>query len=187
MRCFDNTAGGIAQSWVLFSVLIFVFSLAVFIVWQGDRGRRVYTIPVQQKAQLCSMDAAIELFNSEFDAYPPSDANDPIGQPYCGAMKVAEALMGQDLLGFHSNSAFRADGLDPNTHMSLYPGEPSAENLKARRGPYLPAGNANAFRLVDIYGKGNTGPLPENAVVLCDVYERVRPSGKQTGMPILLL
>ena len=38
---------------------------------------------------------------------------------------------------------------------------------------------------MDIYGKGNTGPYPENARVLCDTYERKRPSGQRTGMPIL--
>ena len=27
-------------------------------------------------------------------------------------MKLCEALMGQDLLGFHSNSVFRSDGMD---------------------------------------------------------------------------
>ncbi len=94
--------------------------------------------------------------------------------------------MGRDLLGFHSHSAFRADGLDPNTHLPLYPnGTPSTENLKARRGPFLPEQTANAFRLADIYGEGNTGPFSEATLVLCDVYERERPSSSKTGMPIL--
>ena len=35
-----------------------------------------YATDVRQKAQLHSMDAAIELFNSEFDGYPPSSALD---------------------------------------------------------------------------------------------------------------
>ncbi len=101
-------------------------------------------------------------------------------------MKLAEALMGRDLLGFHSDSAFRADGVDPNTNLPLYPeGTPSAENLKAGRGPFLPEQTANAVRLADIYGKGNSGPFSESTLVLCDVYERERPGGRKTGMPIL--
>jgi hypothetical protein len=131
------------------------------------------------------MNAAIELFVNECGGYPPSDANDAVGQPYCGSMKLTEALMGQDLLGFHSESGFRADGLDPDTLVPLYPVAPSPDNLKARRGPYLPAESANAFRLVDIYGKGNTGPFRHDLFVLCDVFERKRPGGKRTGMPIL--
>ena len=38
----------------------------------------------------------VELFDSQFRGYPPSDANDVTGSPYCGAMKLAEAMMGQD-------------------------------------------------------------------------------------------
>jgi hypothetical protein len=70
--------------------------------------------PVKQKAQLKSIEAALELFNYEYANYPPSDANDVTGAAYCGAMKLAEAMMGQDLMGFHPKSAFLADGLDPN-------------------------------------------------------------------------
>jgi len=131
------------------------------------------------------MDAALELFSYEFDTYPSSDANDPTGKPYCGAMKLAEALMGQDLLGLHSKSAFRCDGRDPTTLAPLYPAEPSPNDLQARKGPYLQAETGNAFRLVDVYGKGNTGPLPEDALVLCDTCVCERPSGNKTGMPIL--
>lgn len=101
-------------------------------------------------------------------------------------MKLAEAVVGRDLRGFHPQSVYRADGRDADTHLPFYPdGEPSAENLKVRRGPYLPAESANAFRLADVYGKDNTGPFPQNALVLCDHYVRKRPGGKKTGMPIL--
>ena len=44
---------------------------------------------------------------------------------------------------------------------------------------------ANARQLVDVYGKGKTGPFPEDVYVLCDVFERERPGGERTGMPIL--
>ena len=113
-------------------MLVFAFMAAVI------RSRvHIGHVDVHQKAQLHSMDAALELFNHEFKAYPPSDANDPTGKPYCGAMKLAEALMGQDLQGFHPQSAFRFDGLDANSLTSLYPANPSEDNLKARRVPYL--------------------------------------------------
>jgi len=139
----------------------------------------------RQTTQLRSMDAAIELFNSQLNGYPPSEANDPTGKPYCGAMKLAEALMGQDLLGFHSESAFRRDGLEPDTLAPLYPANPLRDNFRARKGPYLAAESAGACRLADIYGKGNTGSFREDTYVLCDTYTHKRPSGKKTGMPIL--
>jgi hypothetical protein len=138
------------------------------------------------------MEAAIELFNNECDGYPPSEVNDPTGKPYCGAMKLAEALMGQDLRGFHPSSIFRCDGFDSTGTVDLYPDRterlnPALRNgnLKARRGPYLPAESANTWRLADIYGKGRTGSFPEDTLVLCDTYERKRPGGARTGMPIL--
>lgn len=145
-----------------------------------------------QMVQFRAISAAIELFNNEFDVYPPSDANDPVGRPYCGTMKLAEAMIGRDRLGMHSRSIFRRDGLDATGDVSLYPGNIDAldsavrhKDLRARKGPYLLPENARAFRLVDIYGKGNTGPFPEDTLVLCDIFEQKRPSGERTGMPIL--
>jgi type II secretory pathway pseudopilin PulG len=149
-----------------------------------------YATDVRQKAQLHSMDAAIELFNSEFDGYPPSTALDSMNQAYCGSMKLCEALMGQDLLGFHTNSVFRRDGLDAANKTLLYPpnidtlGQVGYNNLIARKGPFLQAENANARRLQDIYGS-NVGQFLPTSFVLCDVYARQMASGQKTGMPIL--
>jgi len=172
---------------VVFAALLIAAFLAPTCGHPTRRG-----IYVRQKAQLHSMDAGIELFNHEFGSYPPSDANDSTGKPYCGAMKLAEAMMGQDLLGCHSRSVFRRDGLDAAGTVDLYPDGIEkldfglrGEILKARMGPYLAVENADAVRLSDIYGKGNTGSFPEDTYVLCDVFEAQRPNGKKTGMPIL--
>ena len=148
-----------------------------------------YAWEVKQKAQLRSIDVAIELFNSEFDGYPDSSEKGADGADYCGAMKLCEAMMGQDLMGFHPDSIFRSDGTD--TVKLLYPDEDSVsdedyrDNLSTRKGPYLPLENANAFRLTDLYEE--TGPFAERHFVLCDVYRRVThlASGKKVGMPIL--
>ena len=155
-----------------------------------NRVRR-FARDVQQKAQLKAMDAAVELFRNEFDGYPPSGALDPMGQAYCGSMKLCEALMGQDLLGFHTNSVFRRDGLDAAGKLPLYPPNIDAmtpalreSNLKARKGPFLPAENVPTSRLQDIYGS-NIGPYLGTSFVICDVYARDMRSGQKTGMPIL--
>jgi hypothetical protein len=175
---------GRAVGWLVLLLMLLLYIIHFFITHRP--GRPHYAMQVKQRAQFHSLEAALELFGSEFGVYPPSDANNAAGQPYGGAMKLAEAMMGQDLLGFHSDSAFRADGLDPNTLMPLYPnGTPSTQNLKARGGPYLPPQSANAFRLADVYGKPNTGPFSETTLVLCDSFVRERPSGRKTGMPIL--
>ena len=146
-----------------------------------------YAYEVKQKAQFHSIDAAIELFNSQFDDYPPSGALDPDGVPYCGAMKLCEAMMGRDLMGFHPDSTFRASGLS-STGVNLYPpqNDPTYQNsLSARKGPFLPLENANAYQLEDLYE--NVGNFSPDNFVLCDVFRRVthRKTGQRVGMPIL--
>jgi len=145
---------------------------------------------VKQKAQFHSIEAAIELFNSEFDDYPHSDALDPDGEQYCGAMKLCEAMMGRDLMGFHPDSIFRSNGMG-SLGINLYPpqtADPIAyrNSLSARKGPYLPLENANAFQLRDLYKE--VGPFAAGeSFVLCDVFRRVThlQSGQKVGMPIL--
>jgi prepilin-type N-terminal cleavage/methylation domain-containing protein len=144
-----------------------------------------FATKVKQKAQFNSIASAMELFNSENDGYPPSGAVDGTGQPYCGSMKLCEAMMGRDLLGFHPDSVFRADGLDSTGTRQVYPANPSTNNLTARLRPLLQDNNANAYRLADIYGSGNTGSFSENIFVLCDVYTRNMRTGRKTGMPLL--
>jgi len=151
-----------------------------------------YATNVKQSAQFHSIDAAIELFSNEFDEYPDSGALDTQAspQPYCGAMKLCEAIMGQDLLGVHANTVFRADGLDtagkilyPN--MSTLSAQQREDNLKARKGPFLQPENANAYRMEDIYTSPEDQQFLSGSFVLCDVYGRRTANGLKTGMPIL--
>jgi hypothetical protein len=167
--------------WILLSatVLVCMYRVSTTPFYGGHR-----VISIRQRAQLHSIDAALEWFANESHNYPPSEANDVAGSPYCGAMKLAEAMMGKDMLGYHGHSVFRADGMDANGTM-LYSGKADEASLKGRHGPFLRLEYANAFRLADIYGKGKTRAYPENILVLCDTYMHKRPSGKITGMPIL--
>jgi len=146
-----------------------------------------YTKELEQKAQFHSIEAALGMFSAEdrYGRYPESNDNadpcsphpvDPLA--YCGANKLAEALVGWDLLGYHQNSDFRSDGYFqhpdgdgiirqaalPAYHANQdYDGQPvggtinplyaetATENVKARWGPFVELENANAFRLDDVY------------------------------------
>ena len=174
----------------LLTVMSIIVILIGLMVPALNKVRR-YARDVQQKAQFNAINAAVELFNNEFDGYPPSNALDGDGQAYCGSMKLCEALMGQDLLGFHTNSTFRRNGSDAAGTLALYPPNIDAmsptlrdNNLKARKGPFLQAENANAWRLQDIYGT-TVSPFLSTTFVLCDVYARQMKNGQRTGMPIL--
>ncbi len=166
----------------LLTVMSIIVILIGLLVPSLNMARR-FAKKLTQKNQLRTIGISIEFFNSEFDGYPPSGALDGNSQPYCGAMKLCEAMMGRDLLGFHPDSVFRADGMDTTSTRPIY--LPARGNLQARVKPLLQVDNANAYRMLDIYGTGQTAPFLENAFVLCDVYTRQMRSGEKTGMPVL--
>jgi hypothetical protein len=157
-----------------------------------------YAKRVKQNAQFHSIDAGLEMFANEFEGYPDSGYADELGTSYCGAMKLAEALVGQDLMGFHPDSLFYASGVDSagtSLYMTCSVAVPDpTRNVKARKGPYLDLDGANASSLSDLFGPGSVGSFPENLridnkaqLVLCDEYPRVanRSTGKRVGMPVL--
>jgi len=162
----------------LLTVMSIIVILIGLLVPSLNMARR-YAKELTQKNQLRTIGIAIEFFNSEFDGYPPSGALDGAGQPYCGAMKLCEAMLGQDLMGFHPDSVFRSDGTD-NIGRQLY----GASTRRSRKELYLQLENANVFTLLNIYGSDTSAFLGQN-FVLCDVYTRTMRTGEKTGMPIL--
>ncbi|MHC4754141.1 MAG: type II secretion system protein, partial [Planctomycetota bacterium] len=188
------------------SIIVILISLLVPAMQQV----RQFAQKVEQNAQFHSIGVALELFEAETERVPDSDeydSPDPATRKlYCGAEKLAEAMMGQDLLGFHPDSIFRRDGtngLTGNALVDLYPPNPLnavqaidyKENLKARTGPFLPLENANVYPMTEIYPTGilttagfiDADAIPDANNVLCDVYKRVQNlrTGRKIGMPIL--
>lgn len=176
-----------------FTIVELLTVMSIIIILMGllapamNRVRR-YARKVKQRNQFHSIDVALEMFRSEFDGYPNSGALDGStptgGVPYCGAMKLAEAMLGWDLLGFHPDSRFRNDGTDGAAPPTLLY---DPLTLKAREEYYLPLENANAYKLEDIYPNIATSPFNGDRFVLCDSYTRVMNinTGKKIGMPIL--
>jgi type II secretory pathway pseudopilin PulG len=193
-----KTGFTIIELLTVMSIIILLISLLVPAL---NRVRR-YALLVKQKAQFHAISIALDLFNAEELGYPPSNSVDtapaPGPNPYCGAMKLAEAMIGQDFLGFHPDSQFRRDGLitnpsPPPANLDLYPFPPllTATDIKLRK-PYLQLENANATKLVDIYTQTHrNGTAYQNLsdndanLVLCDVYVKTMATGNKVGMPIL--
>jgi len=183
----------IVELLTVMSIIILLISLLVPAL---SRVRR-YAQNVKQRAQFHSIAVALDLFNAENEGYPDSNAFDDQGEPYCGAMKLAEAMVGQDLKGFNPKSRFRTEGFArPNVAgVTLYPDQanwPTAaeysDNLKSRK-MHLQLENANAFQLKDLYTNDviSTFDYDPNTFVLCDIYTRATNinTGKKMGMPIL--
>ena len=84
----------------------------------------------KQKAQFATIEMALAAFKNDDGDYPPSDWTPvPVTGDYCGSQKLAEALLGWDLLGFHPNSAWRADGLDAVGGTSTYDPAQTRDNI----------------------------------------------------------
>ena len=134
----------------------------------------------KQKAQLATIELALAAFKNDEGDYPPSNwvlPPDP-GSDYCGSQKLAEALLGWDLLGFHPNSAWRANGLDATGGPGSYDpaqtrdlnGDSIPDTFDERKGPYLELATASAFKLVDLFGLNLIGSLAPDTYVICDVF-----------------
>ena len=183
----------IVELLTVMSIIIILIGLLVPALNQVKR----YAKEVKQHAQFHSIDVAMELYETEHDGYPLSGQFGSDGQEYCGAMKLAEAMVGQDLSGFHLDSVFRSDLQDaagnylyaiPGNQLSIDAAE-TQPNIQSRKGPYLGIENANATRMNEIYDTGNFGAFTgnmEERFVMCDEYSRTMSgTGFKVGMPIL--
>lgn len=152
----------------------------------------------KQKAQFSTIELALAAFKNDYGDFPPSSWTPAeLTGDYCGAQKLAEALLGWDLLGFHPSSAWRSDGLDAGGGAGTYDpaqtrdndGDGVPDTLNERKGPYLELATVSAFKLGDLFPSGQFNLAP-NTYVMCDVFSMrkvVLPDGSTTkaGAPIL--
>lgn len=195
----NNRSGfTIVELLTVMSIIVLLISLLV----PSLNRVKIYALYVKQRNHFKSIDTALEMFNAEWEGYPDSDGFDYSGLRYCGAMKLCEAMVGQDLLGFHPESRFRQDGfngLKAPEGKDLYPARrvplplPNVveESERERKGLYISRDNANSYKMSDIFDpmavQTTFGPDSPTLPVLCDVYGRAlnRDTGKNIGMPIL--
>jgi type II secretory pathway pseudopilin PulG len=155
---------------------------------------------VRQRAQFTTIGVGLEAYNNDFGEYPDSGQSSGsvtnLGGKYCGAQKLAEAMVGLDGYGFHKDSIFGHDGLDGDGNL-LYEIDPAnsliddppilwAQNIGNRKGPYLELEAANAVPLKNLYS-GGSGLLTYNSFILSDKFGLLKNAGtgKKTGKPIL--
>jgi type II secretory pathway pseudopilin PulG len=180
----------------LLTVMSIIVILIGLLVPALNQVRR-YALGVKQNAQFNAIRAALELFRTESGGeYPESGARDSANAPYCGAMKLCEAMMGQDLLGYHPQSRFLVsssfDVTPPQLYRLLQTDVRFTSNLKERKGPYLETDKVSAHMLTDIYPAAGLGVFTGQSgqmFVLSDVYKRTANLGiggeSKVGMPVL--
>ena len=188
------------------SIIIILISLLV----PGLNRARKAAKDMAQKAQFYEIGKALADYrNDHQDEYPDSNQNDTSGTPgtpYCGAMKLCEALVGQDGMGFNPDSRLLASGLD-SSGIALYPFDlclkvdPASytvvqKNSMRKRIRYLENPTTKAVRLDMLYGTARATTYSSVTgvyAVLTDVYNRAtinntvcpQLSGEKVGMPIL--
>lgn len=159
-------------------VVVGIIAILVGLLLPAVRKVQRMAKETKQKAQFTTIELGLAAFKQDYGDYPSSSWYDPsvpgrTGQTYCGAQKLAEALLGWDLLGFHPDSAWRSDGRDENgTLGTVYE---ASDTLKHRRDRYIELETANPFFLgngQDALFPGDVGPLAPRTYVLCDVFGR---------------
>jgi type II secretory pathway pseudopilin PulG len=174
--------------------IISIIVIIIGVLLPGLNMIRWYAKYTTQKNLFRNIDTGLQAYEIDFGEYPDSSATDATGAQYCGAMKLAEAMAGQDGLGFNPDSKFTADDGSGNTE--LYPpsqGGPGSwpdwykENLRNRK-EYLEAKDVQICSLDNLYASASGFTFTNEVALLCDVYKRneIRNSkGTKLGMPIL--
>ena len=184
---YAKTGFTIVELLVVMSIIVILLSLLLPSLNLVKRYARV----VVQKNLFRNIDSGLQAFEIDFKEYPDSGATDATNAQYCGAMKLAEAMAGQDGLGFNPNSKFTAD--DGSSTAALYPRPaPSKpwpswyeENLRNRR-EFLEAKDVQICYLNGLYASSGWANATKIAL-LCDVFRSVTnlTTSKRMGMPIL--
>jgi prepilin-type N-terminal cleavage/methylation domain-containing protein len=139
----------------------------------------------RQKAQIVTMEMAINAFKNDYGDYPPSDYWNLSNKDYSGAQILVEALLGWDLLGFHPKTDWESDG-DKTSGEPLYTlvvtgtQQQQEENLRQRKGPYLELPNTEVFHLADAYDD-TLGLEGQKTYVISDVFHYKKKSDRDTG------
>lgn len=174
-------------------VVVAIISLLVGLLLPAVNKVKNMAREAKQRVQFTAIDLGLATFKNDYGDYPPSDRYSWLEEDHqsanmSGAQKLAEALLGYDLLGFHPDSGWRVDGTNrwdysdgttthtPGTYY-LYD-RTSDRDMDKRRERYIDIDTANVARLGStgnhdgLFDLGNFGEWSAAAdtFVLCDVF-----------------
>jgi len=163
-----RTGFTIIELLTVLSIIIIILSVLV----PGMNRARVYAKKVTQKAQFHEIAKGLELFrNDHQETYPDSGATDGNAATlagYCGAMKLCEAMLGQDGIGFNPSSTFQAKtsvylfNLCIQIDSSTISGSSALTANLRERTKYIESESVKAARLKDLYSWYDTATIGTN-------------------------
>jgi len=188
-------------------VVISIITLLIGFLATGIQGVKRHATNLRQKANFHAIEVGLELFEKDYDDYPPSrvlpDATTTTEPVVCGAQHLAEALVGRDLRGFDPESNWYAPAEDETIYASKNK-ESDDEDVAASRARrwklFIELKKMGAFVMHDLYDNYNKGvystedpcvPDDFRAPVITDIFrqKKVKVSYKENpewaGSPIL--
>ena len=165
--------------------VMLIIGLIISVLVPGINLAKKYAKEVKQQTHIFSIKSALDMFYNDNEDYPPSDLTGTAPDQTCGAQKLAEALVGCDLMGYDPVSNFDLLTTDGNPKAYAIAGVLGAtqqdedKSLARRMGPYMQVDErTGAVDLGVLFGTGNTGDLypggdpcnKEFGPVLCDTY-----------------
>ena len=174
------------------SIIVILISLLV----PSLNSVRRYSKVVRQKGQFHDIGTGLEMFSIDFDGYPDSKTSftgctnndcDMDGKPYCGAMRLCEAMIGQDGLGFHPDSRFALNGKDKSDDYLYSPRWTHGDNQRERKHTYIDTDKHKRCPINELYTSLDVLAADPCAAVISDVFAKIKGqvSGEKLGMPIL--
>ena len=97
-------------------VVISIITLLIGFLATGVQGVKRHATNLRQKSNFHAIEVGLELFEKDYDDYPPSrvlpDATTTTEPLVCGAQHLAEALVGRDMRGFDPKTNWYAPDED---------------------------------------------------------------------------
>lgn len=207
MRSWDTKMTTKRAGFTLVEVMaaVLVVSILVALLVPAVNLVKETALTMRQQAQFNAIEVGLEGYRNDFGDYPESylfEGPGGVGADiYCGAQRLAEAMLGRDGFGVHPDTEYRQDGMadldNDGLDEEVYPSPADVgmdewkENVGARKGPYLDIEAGNPEQLDSLYSPAELGDAGLGAAgdtwVLCDQLGQVRKitDNKRTGMPIL--
>jgi len=190
-------------------VVISIITLLIGFLGTGIQAAKRHATNLRQKSNFHAIEVGLELFQKDYDDYPPSKMIDEksdgsSGPKVCGAQHLAEALVGRDTRGFDPKSNWYAPDEDETIYANVTDKGSTQEDEaagKTRRWKlFIELKKMGAFVMHDLYenynkdvysSKDPCSPDSFRAPVITDIFRQkkikvpYKDHAEWVGSPIL--